>query len=177
MNEELLKIIKEKSLKFGKFSLRSKKKSNLYFNLKNTLLDHHGLNLIVKSIMKYIIIPDEITAVGGIATGSIPIISGIVKEKDIRAFYIRKKPKKGGDKSLIEGNVYPTDKVLLIDDVITSGKSIYKAVQELSKRYINVDQVYGIIDRGAFDFFKDKNIKYSSLFNEYRFIDIKYIND
>ena len=106
-------------------TLASGQQSNYYFNCKPTTLDPEGMNLI--GIIVFDMIKDyDITAAGGLTLGADPIAYALSlisyqKGKPVKSFIVRKDVKAHGTKSAVEGNVAPGAKVVIIDDVITTG--------------------------------------------------------
>ena len=152
--ERLAKIIIERSFKYSEdppFTLASGKKSNYYFNCKPTTLDPEGMNLIGEIIFD-ILKNDDITAAGGLTLGADPIANAVSvisfqKGKPIKSFIVRKDIKEHGTKSVVEGNVLPGEKVVIIDDVITTGASTITAIEQAQKAGLIVSKVVALIDR------------------------------
>ena len=128
--QELLKLLRNNSLKRGEFILSSGAKSDIYFDCKLTTLDSYGiwkvgevmLDLIRRSAMDRGV---TIDSVGGLTMGadSIAQAVGMLSVKNGRAiqfFSVRKTPKRHGQTKLIEGSFKPGDTVVIIDDVITN---------------------------------------------------------
>ena len=154
MKERLGEIIVERSFKYSDnppFTLASGKKSNYYFNCKPTTLDPEGMNLI-GTLLFNMLKNSEITAAGGLTLGADPIANALSvisyqKGKPIKSFIVRKDVKDHGTKSSIEGNVRPGEKVVIIDDVITTGGSTIIAIEQARKAGLFVDRVITLIDR------------------------------
>jgi len=154
MKERLGEIIITQSFKYSDnppFTLASGKKSNYYFNCKPTTLDPEGMNLI-GTILFDMLIDSEITAAGGLTLGADPIANALSvisyqKGKPIKSFIVRKDVKDHGTKSSIEGNVRPGEKVVIIDDVITTGGSTIIAIEQAHEAGLIVDRVITLIDR------------------------------
>ncbi len=152
--ERLAKIIIERSFKYSEdppFTLASGKKSNYYFNCKPTTLDPEGMNLIGEIIFD-MLKNDDITAAGGLTLGADPIANAVSvisfqKGKPIKSFIVRKDVKEHGTKSAVEGNVLPGEKVVVIDDVITTGASTITAIEQAQKAGLIVAKVVALIDR------------------------------
>lgn len=178
--KKLIEIIKKESLMYGDFILASGEKSKYYLNVKRTLGDWEGLALITDMMIDIIeeIEDDEeikVNSVGGIESGSIPIVGAISITtafsghglSNINNFYIRKTPKKYGTNQYIEGKVENSFNVIIIEDVITTGNSIIKAVNKL-KEYIpncNILCILSVIDRlqGGTENLKSHGYQYRSL--------------
>lgn len=109
--------------------------------------------------------------VGGIEVAAIPFVAGIVmKSKEmgapINGFFIRKSRKKEGLLRMIEGEVN-TEKVILVDDILNSGKSFIRQIEVLEALGKKVDTVFVILrfrDMSYYSYFHDKGIKVESLF-------------
>ena len=154
MKERLGEIIIARSFKYSDnppFTLASGKKSNYYFNCKPTTLDPEGMNLIGELLFN-MLKDSEITAAGGLTLGADPIANALSvisyqKGKPIKSFIVRKDVKDHGTKSAIEGNVMQGEKVVIIDDVITTGASTITAIQQAQKAGLIVDKIVTLIDR------------------------------
>ena len=98
-------------------------------------------------------IAGPVSAVGGLLIGAYPVAiaasdAAYRKNKEvIRVFAIRKEPKGHGMKKLIEGDVVEGDRVVIVDDVITSGGSTIEAILKSREAGLIVDQAIAIIDR------------------------------
>jgi orotate phosphoribosyltransferase len=154
MKERLGEIILERSFKYSEnppFTLASGRQSNFYFNCKPTTLDPEGMNLI-GSIIFDMVKDSSISAAGGLTLGADPIANALSvisyqKGKPIKSFIVRKDVKDHGTRSAIEGSVKSGDRVLIIDDVITTGGSTITAIEQARKAGLIVDCVITLIDR------------------------------
>jgi len=152
--ERLGEIILERSFKYSDnppFTLASGRKSNYYFNCKPTTLDPEGMNLIGEIIFDMIKDAD-VTAAGGLTLGADPIADALAviswqKGKPVKSFIVRKDVKDHGTKSAIEGSVQAGERVVIIDDVITTGGSTITAIGEARKAGLVIDRVVTLIDR------------------------------
>src|SRR5580700_9527321 len=124
----LFEIIKERSFRQGRFTLASGAESDLYFNLKPTMMDPLGAYLAAKAFSE-IIHAERVDYVGGLEMGAVPIIGALAaisatEGRPIRTFFVRKAPKEHGTKEKVEG-LAPSEslqgkRVLVLDDVATS---------------------------------------------------------
>src|SRR5512137_964391 len=154
MKRRLAKIILEKSFQYRDdppFTLASGKTSNYYFNCKMTTLDPEGMYLI-GNILFDMLQDAEVTAAGGLTLGADPIANALSlisyqKNKPIKSFVVRKDVKGHGTKSPIEGNIVPGERVVIIDDVITTGGSTITAIEIVNEAGFIVDRVIALIDR------------------------------
>lgn len=154
MKERLGEIILERSFKYSDnppFTLASGRKSNYYFNCKPTTLDPEGMNLI-GAIIFDMLKDTDVTAAGGLTLGADPIANALSvisfqKGKPIKSFIVRKDVKDHGTKSAIEGNVSSGEKIVIIDDVITTGGSTITAIEQARKAGLDIRMVITLIDR------------------------------
>jgi len=177
MRKELLNLLKKDAFIKKKVVLSSGKVSNYYIDVRRVSLSPQGLylisNLIWKSIKK-----ETINAIGGPTLGADPIVSGILMlaakdKRKLKGFLVRKSPKKHGRQKLIEGQeLIAKDKVILFDDVATSGSSIIKSIEVLRKVKVKVVKAITVIDReeGARENLKKFNCPLSSLFTKSDFL-------
>lgn len=135
------------------------------------MLDSAGLYLITSSIIEEVDSWGKVTTVGGPAYGAIPIISGILtlmheSKWSMRGFFVRKEIKGHGKQELIEGYLDENDKVILVEDITTTGGSLLKAIEEVQK-IVKVSQVISVVDRnqGAYKLFEEKGIPFKSILN------------
>lgn len=150
----LLKLIYSNSFQYSEkpvFTLASGQKSSYYFNCKATSLDPQGQHLIGNLFFERI--KDlQIEAIGGLTMGADPIaistsLISYQKGEPIKAFCIRKEPKKHGLKLWVEGNLKEKDNVVIAEDVITTGGSTIKAIERVKEINVNVVSVIALIDR------------------------------
>ncbi len=149
---KLKNIISRKSYKFTSdgFTLSSGIKSNHYFNMKRTMLDDRGIRLVAEAFIIEYVIPYKITAVGGLESGAIPLLTSLVAYSPnlLKGFYVKKKVKEHGDKKLIEGNLDKDDRILIVDDVITSGGSLKSAIEILKENnFVNICMIAALLKR------------------------------
>ncbi len=157
MKQKLIKLILSRSFKFTKeptFTLASGKKSNFYFNCKPTTLSPEGMHLIGSLFYDAIgrLKVGKIKAIGGLTLGADPVADAIaytsyLKKKPLEAFIVRKEPKKHGTMQWIEGYVKKGDKVIIVEDVITTGGSTIKAIERSRQCGLKVMGVLVLIDR------------------------------
>jgi len=147
-------IILARSFKYSEnppFTLASGRQSNYYFNCKPTTLDPEGMNLI--GLIVFDMTKDlDITAAGGLTLGADPIANALSlisyqKGKPVKSFIVRKDVKAHGTKSAVEGNVTAGEKVVIIDDVITTGGSTITAIEQARNAGLVVQMVITLVDR------------------------------
>jgi len=154
MRARLARMIVERTFRYSDdppFTLASGKQSNFYFNCKPTTLDPEGMNLIGNIIFD-MLEDSDISAVGGLTLGADPMANAVSvisyqRNRPIKAFIVRKDVKGHGTRSAIEGNVREGERVVILDDVITTGKSTLIAIERARERGLIVDRVITLIDR------------------------------
>ncbi|MEK6737079.1 MAG: orotate phosphoribosyltransferase [Planctomycetota bacterium] len=150
----LLDMLLEKSFQYNKdpvFKLVSGKMSNYYVNCKMTTLNAEA-TLLIGRIFYEKVKPLGITAIGGLTQGADPIavataMTSGMEGKGINAFVVRKVAKEHGLKKLIEGDVHPGDRVVIVDDVITTGQSTIDAIERARNEGLQVVKAVVLVDR------------------------------
>ena len=139
----LIEIIRKRSYGTGVvIKLASGRTSDFYFNMKPTMLDPEGAYLIGKLVSEAIA-PREADMVGGLEMGAVPIATAVAAMSfagghPLPAFFVRKQTKEHGTQSLIEGLVKGETirgkRVIILEDVTTTGGSSLKAIDAIKSR-------------------------------------------
>lgn len=154
MKQELIEIICKKSFKYShkpEFKLVSGKMSRFYINCKPTTLSPRGMYLVGHLVFEAI--KDlNVDGVGGLTFGADPIAVATafvseLKKSPIKAFSIRKTKKDHGIIRWVEGDITPGERVVIIDDVVTTGGSTIKAVQRARSEGLYVVKAVILVDR------------------------------
>jgi orotate phosphoribosyltransferase len=175
----LFDLIRDRSFRLGKFTLSSGAESDLYFNLKSTMMSPRGAYLCAQAFLSRIW-PAQIDFVGGLEMGAVPIIGSLAAVSEMRGnpvktFFVRKEAKKHGTKDLIEGlgarETLSGTKVMVVDDVATSGGSILKAIIPVRAAGATADTAMVLVDReeGAAEFLKGHGVQLISVFKGHEF--------
>jgi len=172
--DELLKLLYQLSYEERAVTLTSGKKSNFYVDGKQTTCHARGAFLtghLFYERIKTCNVP--VKGVGGLTMGADPIVAAIsvvsaYQEDLLHAFLIRKEPKGHGKQLWIEGdkNFKTGDSVAIVEDVVTSGGSLLKAVERAQAHDLKVVQVLTLVDRleGGAEFLLEHGLKLESLF-------------
>jgi orotate phosphoribosyltransferase len=152
--QRLARIILRKSFKYSEdkpFTLASGRTSPYYFNCKPTTLDPEGMNLIGNIIFD-MLAGANVTAAGGLTLGADPIANALSvisyqRGTPIKSFTVRKDVKGHGTKSAVEGDVAAGERVVILDDVITTGGSTITAMERAREAGFVIDRVIALIDR------------------------------
>ena len=166
----LLDLIREHALlKGGDFVLASGAHASTYVDLRRVTMHPEGARLIGHMLAPRLA-EDGITAVGGMATAAIPVVSAVVMasaegDRPIRGFYVRDKAKTRGTQRRIEGQLEPGDTVALLEDTMTTGGSTMTAVEAVRDAGCTVAQVITVVDRqqGGADLYRDAGIPFDAL--------------
>ena len=166
---QLIRLFHERALKFGDFTLASGKKSTYYLDGKQISLHSIGLRLVSNGLLDLL---NDVTfdAIGGMTIGADPIVGGVLVAaaeigRSLDGFLVRKEPKGHGTQRYIEGPVQSHAKVVVIDDVVTTGGSALQAVDRIVEFGCEVVCVVGIVDRkeGGAANFSARNLPFRSL--------------
>ncbi|MBD3167985.1 MAG: orotate phosphoribosyltransferase [candidate division Zixibacteria bacterium] len=168
--EKLKEIIKQDALKFGDFVLASGKRSNYYLNGKMVTLSSKGL-ILAGELIYDICRELEIDAVGGPTLGADPIIGAVLavaglKGKHLDGFIVRKETKDHGTKSLIEGPLEEGDRVLMVEDVVTTAGTWIKAANAVKEHGADIVTMVCLVDResGAAENLRREGYDFKPLF-------------
>jgi orotate phosphoribosyltransferase len=149
---ELLALIREHALlEAGDFVLASGAHASTYVDLRRVTMHPDGATLIGRMLAPRLA-AQGITAVGGMATAAIPVVTAVVMASagtahPLRGFYVRDKAKTRGTQRQIEGQLQPGDKVALLEDTMTTGGSTMTAVEAVRAEGCEVAQVLTVVDR------------------------------
>ncbi|MGQ7790805.1 orotate phosphoribosyltransferase [Faunimonas sp. B44] len=177
---ELYDLIRSRSFrKGGTFTLVSGRTSTIYFNLKPTMLHPDGARLIGAAVAERAAALGA-DYVGGLEMGAVPIVCAAaamsaVAGRPVGAVFVRKDVKAHGTRSLIEGlaegETLEGRKVLVVEDVTTTGGSALKAVSSLRHAGAEIDDVLTLVDReeGADEAFVQAGLSLHALYRKSEF--------
>ena len=171
LKSRLLAILKKDAFKRGEFILSSGKSSDYYLDGRIVTLSSEGAYL-AGSIILELIKDKGIIAVGGPTIGADPVIGAVMalahlRNANLKAFIVRKLAKEHGSKRQIEGPALnPGEKVLLVDDVATTGKALLEAKDALDKIGVKAESALVLVDRleGAAGNLEKAGLKLEALF-------------
>ncbi|MDR2643676.1 MAG: orotate phosphoribosyltransferase [Planctomycetaceae bacterium] len=168
----LKNLISMQALKFGDFVLASGKSAKFYLDCRQVTLDSVGAKLIGEGILERLLRNDNLPhAIGGMSIGADPITAAVItvaayNNIPLKGFMVRKQPKSHGTMQFVEGPVKANDHVVIVEDVVTTGKSALDAIEKVESIGVIVDGVIAIIDRleGGAEEFASRGYKLNSLF-------------
>jgi len=153
----------------GEFTLTSGRKSNYYIDGKRITLSPEGAYLVGKAIFDELV-KTGVDAVGGVATGAYPMVTSValvsqLEGKAIPAFIVREVAKEHGTMRQIEGHLKEGSRVAIVDDVLTTGGSVLKAIEAVEEAKCRVVKVMVLVDRreGGSDRLKQEGYDFTAL--------------
>jgi orotate phosphoribosyltransferase len=171
-------LIRRKSFQRGKFVLTSGRESTFYLDMKPSMFDPEGANLLSELILERIA-PLGADCVGGLEMGAVPIVNSVSMlsflkgGRPLPGFFVRKEVKEHGTKRKIEAiSDLKGKKVVILEDVTTTGGSAMKAVEAVREAGGDVVLILSLVDReeGATEFFKQHELPFGALFRVSEFL-------
>lgn len=167
----LLDLFCQVAYKEGDFVLSSGQRSSYYINGKQVTLHPQGALAMGRLLLSQL--PTDTTAVAGLTLGADPIVSAVsivsaLENRPIPALIVRKESKGHGTMAYIEGPSLPAGaKVVVLEDVVTTGQSAMKAVERLREAGYSVEQVIALVDReqGGAEFYQSAKLKFDAVFS------------
>jgi orotate phosphoribosyltransferase len=160
----------KKIIRFGDFILASGKKSSYYVDLRLVPSYPHEFRKMVKYLQNEIIKDiglEKFDSLVSVPTGGLVIASALAIETVKPLIYVRSKPKDYGTSKSVEGKIQEGMKVVMIDDVATTGGSVVNGIKSLKEVKIKVEDAYVIVNRmeGADEALKEEGVTLHSIAN------------
>jgi orotate phosphoribosyltransferase len=152
---ELIGLIESRALKRGTFRLASGREASFYLDAKQVVLESRGAMLVGRAILERLRALGPLpAAVGGMSIGADPVTSAVVTMAGVeglplKGFLVRKEPKDHGTKRFVEGPVAAGDRVVIVEDEVTTAGSSLVAIERAREFGLVVDRVIVVIDRLA----------------------------
>lgn len=152
-------------IKFGKFTLKSGIESPFYVDLRPLASDPKILKNLVNHLLKMLPL-DNFDLLCGVPYAALPMATTMSLESDIPLIIKRKEAKSYGTKKLIEGIYKKGQNCLLVEDIITSGKSLLETIDEVENEGLKVSDIVVVLDReqGGKELLEKKGYRVHSLF-------------
>lgn len=171
LSQLLVEAFEKKALQRGSFVLASGKTASFYLDAKQVVLDAAGAMLVGQAVLARLQalgpLPD---AVGGMSIGADPITAAVVTMAGVaglplKGFMIRKEPKGHGLGRYVEGPVAAGNRVVILEDVVTTGGSSLLAIDRAEEFGLTVERVVTLVDRlaGGADAFAARGIPMESM--------------
>jgi len=143
--KELIHLLEEcGAIQFGRFVLTSGAVSDYYIDIKKASTNPKVLKKIAEAMSEY---TEGYDIIAGMELGAVPLAVALSLETDIPYIIIRKEKREHGTSKQIEGGDVKNKKVLIVEDVTTSGGSVVKSINVLRKEGALVDEVLVVVDR------------------------------
>ena len=143
-------LYKNGIIKFGDFTLTSGKSSSYYIDLRLVPSYPHQFRKMIKNLQNLIIEKtglDNFDSLASVPTGGLVITSALAIEIVKPLIYVRNKPKEHGAAKSIEGKISAGMKIVMVDDVMTTGTSVLNGIKQLKETGLSVSDVYVVINR------------------------------
>jgi orotate phosphoribosyltransferase len=140
-------LIKNNILKFGEFTLKSGKKSWFYIDLRLIPSFPETFNYVIDCYTMLLKEIDHFDALAGVAVGGIPFSSVLGFKFKVPSLIVRTQSKEHGLKKLVEGYAEQDSRVILVDDLITTGSSKIPGIIALRESNFKVNEIIVLIDR------------------------------
>jgi orotate phosphoribosyltransferase len=177
---KLFELIRARSFGRGRIVLASGRVSDFYFDMKPTMLRPDGAAWLAELMLREL---DAVAAdyIGGLEMGAVPLVAALaqlsfLKGRPLPAFFVRKRAKDHGAKKLVEGLTRDESlrdkKVVIVEDVTTTGDSARQAVEAVRGEGADVVLVLSMVDRleGAAEAFHAAGLPFRSLFTAAEFL-------
>jgi orotate phosphoribosyltransferase len=172
LRDRLLSLLRERAYRSGEFKLASGKTSNFYFDGKMIELMPEGAHLIGEVVFDELKDRD-FEAIGGLAVGAVPMVTSAVISfyhhgKQVEGIFVRSEAKGHGTRKVVEGKLSSGDRVVILDDVATTGNSMMQAIKAVEEQGATVELVLVIVDRqeGAAQFFQEHGYPFRGIFTK-----------
>ena len=178
--KEFVTFLHQKEIiKFGNFTLASGKNSSYYVDLRLVPSYPHEFRMMIKYLENQItkdIGLENFESIVSVPTGGLVIASALAIETVKPLIYVRSKPKDYGTSKSVEGKIHDGMKVVMIDDVATTGGSVVNAIKSLTEVNVPVKDAYVIVDRmeGADKALAELGVKMHSILNILQITEILY---
>ncbi|MEC4803606.1 MAG: orotate phosphoribosyltransferase [Jaaginema sp. PMC 1079.18] len=168
--QNLLDLLVQYAYKEGDFVLSSGQRSTYYINGKQVTLRADGALLVGRLL--YAMLPPNTAAVAGLTLGADPIVTAVsvisaLENHPIPALIVRKEAKGHGTQAYIEGpSLPPESEVVVLEDVVTTGRSAMLAVERLQDAGYIVNRIIALVDRqqGGAEFYQSQNLIFEAIF-------------
>ncbi len=174
----LLELLRTLSFRRGKVTLASGKESDFFIDCKQTVLTAKGHQLVAELMLDAFRHLQNIDAVAGVALGGCPLASAVSlmsvqRGRPMDALYVRKEAKDHGSRRLVEGPVKKGMRVVLLEDVITTGGSTWQAIETLRGEGVEVCAVIVLVDRleGGVEAVRAQGFEVVTLYTRHDFMD------
>jgi len=152
VHRALVEHLLEHSVRRGDFVLKSGARSDWFIDSKQTACDPDGVLLVATAALA--VLPDDVSAIGGLTVGADPVAYGVAavaatRGRRLRSFTIRKEAKDHGVTGRLAGPLRAGDRVVVTEDTVTRGTSLFEAVEVVQELGAEVALIMPLVDRGG----------------------------
>ena len=161
--KRFIKLLRDcEAIQFGRFILTSGAVSSYYIDIKKASTNPGVLRAIAKAMAEH---TKGYDLLAGMELGAVPLVVALSLLTDIPYVIVRKEKREHGTGKQIEGDDVKGKKVLVVEDVTTSGGSVVKTIEVLRRNQAVVDKVLAVVDResGAMEKLQRVNVVFSPL--------------
>ncbi|MBE9115748.1 orotate phosphoribosyltransferase [Lusitaniella coriacea LEGE 07157] len=171
LRSQLLQLLTQFAYQEGNFLLSSGQRSSYYINGKQVTLRAEGALTLGRLLFSFL--PPDTQAIAGLTLGADPMVTAVSivsawENHPIPALIIRKAPKGHGTQAYIEGpTLAPGAKVVVLEDVVTTGRSAMIAVERLQAVGYRVEQILALVDReqGGAQLYQSQGLTFKAIFS------------
>ena len=177
--DRLRELLRDRSVRTGKFKLASGRESDFFIDCKQTVLTAEGHALIGELMYEALSDLPECDAVAGVELGGCSLASAVSlishqKGRDLNCLYIRKERKDHGTTKMVEGDkaLFDGIRVVMLEDAVTTGGSAIRAIKPLEEAGAKVVGILAVVDRleGGIEAMQKANMPFASLYTRKDFI-------
>ncbi len=132
------------ALKFGHFTLASGKESSYYVDLRRAVTEPKILGALAKAMAPHLV---GYQRIAGVELGAIPLATAASLATGIPFLMVRKQPKEHGTRSVVEGELHPGERVVFVEDTVTTAGTLARAIERLRAEGAAVDRAVCVVDR------------------------------
>lgn len=152
VHRSLVEHLLEHSVRRGDFVLKSGARSDWFIDSKQTACDPDGVLLVAAAALA--VLPADVTAIGVLTVGADPVAYGVAavaatRGRRLRSFTIRKEAKDHGVTGRLAGPLRDGDRVVVTEDTVTRGTSLFEAVDVVRELGAEVALIMPLVDRGG----------------------------
>jgi orotate phosphoribosyltransferase len=165
-----LSLVRSKALKIGDFTLASGKKSPYYVDLRQSISDPIAMDLIANALARIVaneVGRTKVDKIMGVPTAGVPFATLVSQKLAIPMLYYRKERKEHGVRKKVEGDMKRNDRIVMIDDLITTGQSVNEAAVAARDQGGIVSELVVLLDREqkGKEYLRSQKIEPHVLFN------------
>lgn len=170
MKHVFLSLMRNDALRIGDYVLASGKKSPYYVDLRQAISNPIAMDWIANSLARIVVNEigkGKVDKIMGVPTAGVPFATIVSQKLAIPMLYYRKERKEHGVRKKIEGYMERNDRIVMIDDLITTGQSVIDAAEAAREQGGIVSELVVLLDReqGGKEYIRNQNIEPHVLFN------------